>query len=271
VVFHYQPPLTSRLADPALHAKVGDIRQPWVDLSTRCGMSEFSAKAFFATAMMLQFVESANAVLHHMRFRGFLSAFELMASAIELLGRCTHPDIGVRQHPTQRSGDRLQAGLKLVKVDRLPPDVIVETNHFPASQGGYSVQDLQTLRNFTTHGACIDASTGVKADIELLHEVRKAFFGVVHGEDDPHSGPGPIPGAIDRYLGSLLAGDVDLCDHLASAALSPAPLSLHAGGWRFADQLVDAMQRRVDDNLARGFPAVSGGYAKTEDHFQLYR
>lgn len=87
--------------------------------------------------------------------------------------------------------------------------MIVATNHLPASRCGYSVQDLQTLRNFTTHGACIDASIGVKADIELLHEVRKALLRVVDGEEHAHSGSGPIPGAIDRYFTGLLAGGVD--------------------------------------------------------------
>lgn len=266
-MFPYQPSLTSSIAGGP---KVGDIRQPWMDLSGRCGMSEFSAKALFAVALMLQFVESANATLHQMRFRGFLSAFELMASGVELLGRCVHPDLTVRQHPTQKSGDRLEAGLNFVKVPRLPAGVIVETNHFPASQGGYSAQDLQRLRNFTTHGACIDPTQGVKADIELLHQVRKAFLGVPLGEDEPHDGPGPVAGALDRYFARLLAGEVDLCNRLASAAISPAPLSLHAGGWPFADQLVNAMTVRIDGNLARGLPAVIGGYTKGEDHFQLY-
>lgn len=266
-MFPYQPSLTSSLAGSP---KVGDIRQPWIDLSGRCGMSEFSAKSLFAVAMMLQFVESANAILHQMRFRGFLSAFELMASGVELLGRCVHPDPTVRQHPTQRSRDRLEAGLNFVKVPRLPAGVIVETNHFPASQGGYSAQDLQRLRNFTTHGACIDATQGVKADIELLHQVRKAFLGVPIGEDEPHDGPGPIAGALDRYLAQLLAGDRALCEQLATAAISPTPLSLHGGAWPFADQLVNAMKGQVDDNLARGLPAVIGGYTKGEDHFQLY-
>ncbi len=269
-MFPYEPPVTSSLTDLTLSAKVGDIRQPWTDLSQRCGTSEFSAKVLFAVAMMFQFVESANATLQQMRFRGFLSAFELMASGIEVLGRCVHQDIGVRQHPSERSGGRLVEGLSFVKVPRLPKDVIVETNYYPASQGGYSVKDLQALRNFTTHGASIAVSTGVKADIELLHEVRKAFLGVPQGEDDPHAGPGPIAGAIDRYFARLLAGDVDLCDRLASAGISPAPLSLHAGGWPFADQLVTAMKRRIDDNLARELPAVIGGYTRSEDHFQLY-
>lgn len=90
------------------------------------------------------------------------------------------------------------------------------------------------------------------------------------GEYEPHDGPGPIPGAIDRYLAKLMDGDPELCERLASAAMGPAPLSLHAGGWPFADQLVNAMKGRVDDNLARGLPAVIGGYTKAEDHFQLY-
>lgn len=255
-MFPYQPPLTSDL--------------PWTELSGRCGISEFSAKALFAVAMMHQFVESANATLRQMRFRGFLSAFELMASGVELMGRCVHSEDDVRRNPMGRSSERLEAGLAFMKVPRLPPDVIVETNYFPAGRGGYSVQDLKSLRNFATHGACIDATSGVKADIELLHQVRKAFLGVPDGEDEPHDGPGPIVGALDRYLAQLMAGDEVLCQRLASAAISPTPLSLHGGVWPFADQLVHEMKTRVGDNLAQDLPAVIGGYHKGDDHFQLY-
>lgn len=146
-------------------------------------MSEFSAKVLFAVATMDQYVNAANAVLHGMRFRGFLSAFELMASGIELLGRCVHQDIAIRQHPNQHSDARIEAGFHFVKVPRLPAGVIVETNHFKESQGGYSVPDLKALRNFTTHGACIETTKGIKADIELPPSAtqglsRSAYGGV---------------------------------------------------------------------------------------------
>jgi hypothetical protein len=265
VIFPYEPALTQYLADPVTGSQIGDIRQPWIDLSARCGVSEFSAKALFAVGLMVQYVESADAVLEATHFRGFLSAFRLMASSIELLGRCVHPDIAARQHPHSRSGDRLTAGFEFMQPSHLPAGVIVETNHHR-----YSERHLKTLRNFTTHGACVEASIGIHADIELLHEVRKAFFGVLDGEDDPHRGRGPIVGAIDRFFDHLVAGDVTTCEYLASAAVSPAPLILHGGGWHFASQVVVEMHRRIEENSARGVPAVIGGYTKAQDHFRLY-
>ncbi len=52
--------------------------------------------------------------------------------------------------------------------------------------------------------------------------------------------------------------------------LAPTPLSLQGGAWPVRRPMVNAMKGRVDDNLARGLPAVIGGYNKGDDHFQLY-
>lgn len=265
MLFPRQPSLAATLPSSGL-----DIRQPWVDLAGRTGETEFSAKALFAVGLMLRYVESANAVLSQMRHRGFLSAFELLASAAELLGRCVHQDIRARQDPRAGSGARLDAGFTFIKLGRLPVGMILETNHFPASSGGYTAKDLATIRNFSTHGSAVDATGNLKADVELLHELRKALLGVLTGEMDPHLGRGPQPGAIDRFLGLLMAGDPTHCDRLADAAVSPEPLLLHGDNWRFADQVVQETAHLIRANTTNGSPPASGSMRFGEDHFQLY-
>ena len=49
-----------------LRSKVGDIRQPWVDVSNKCGVSPFAAKALFALGMMRRYILSANVILKNM-------------------------------------------------------------------------------------------------------------------------------------------------------------------------------------------------------------
>jgi hypothetical protein len=273
-MFPYEPPLIQYIDDPDIkpstRTRIGDIRQPWIDLGSMCGVSEFSAKALFSLGMMRRYVLSANTVLSTMRFHGFISAYSLLSSGIELLGRCIHPKKKVRQDPVSESMNRLEAGLVYIRNSRLQANVIVETNHYTDAMGGYSVDDLKNLRNLTVHGACIAPATAIKGDIELLHQLRKAFYGVPEGEDEPHEGTGPIKGGIDRYFEALASGDTDLCERLATAAISPTPLRLQQGAWPLDAQVVNEMNQHIEANLAMGLFPISGRYTKTDDHFQLY-
>jgi len=273
-MFPFEPSLSQYIDDPginsAIRTRIGDIRQPWIDLGSKCGVSEFSAKALFALGMMRRYILSANAVLSVMRFHGFISAYSLLGSGIELLGRCVHPNKKMRQDPVYESMNRLEAGLAYIKNPRLQVGVIVETNHYVDTMGGYSIDDLKNLRNLTVHGACIARPADIKGDIELLHQLRKAFYGVPEGENEPHEGAGPIKGGIDRYFEALASGDIDLCERLATAAVSPAPLSLQQGAWPLDAQVVNEINQHIQDNLAMSLFPISGRYTKADDHFQLY-
>jgi len=276
-MFPNEPTLSNSL-DPSIksikqnvHTAVGDIRQPWIDLGNKCGVSEFTSKALFTLGMMRRYVLSANAVLKEMRHHGFLSAYSLICSGIELLGRCTHQSLEVRQHPVSLSTERLEAGLNYIRNPRLHQGVIIETNHYTNSAGGYNTQDLVNLRNLVTHGACISKSSSIKADIELLHNLRVLIYGVPFDEIDPHLGQGPHKGALDRYCEELLAGDSNRCNQLASAAISPSPTHLQGGDFPLSTQVVNEMRNHVQRNLSGNNFPVSGGYSKRKDYFQLYR
>lgn len=273
-MFPYEPPLSQFLDDPEVKASirnaVGDIRQPWIDIGATLGMSAFAAKALFALGIMRRYVLSANSVLKDLRHLGFLSAYSLLSSGVEVLGRCLHEDKIVRQDPVGRSTERLLAGFDFSRRSHLPAGVVVETNHFTQSRGGYNAHELTNLRNLTAHGGCITKNIQTKGDIELLHELRKAFYGIPEGENDPHQGQGPIKGAIDRYYELLASGDRVTCEKLATAGISPAPLKLQSGGWPFDTQIIDEINRHIKDNLSKNRFPISGDHSKANDYFQLY-
>jgi hypothetical protein len=267
-MFPYKPPLCQYINIQG----VGDIRQPWVDLGKGCGVSDFAAKALFTLGLMRRYILSANAVLRIMDYRGFLSAYGLLSSGIELLGRCVHEDIDCRQHPTSKSRKRLEAGLEYIKRPHLRAGVIVETNHYPEASDGYSVNDLVNLRNLVIHGACIAEASQIKSDIELLHELRRAFYGTPSGEKDPHvAGEGPLKGALDRYYDELASGNQVMCDRLADAAISPGPLQFQGGDWPLNVQIIHEIREHIESNLEAKRLPIIGGYTEEEDSFQLYR
>lgn len=152
-----------------------------------------------------------------------------LGSGGELLGRCIHPDKNVRQDPVSGSKKRLEKGFEFIRRPHLLSGMVVETNHYVKESGGYTAQELINLRNLAAHGGCLTKASQIEGDIELLHELRKAFYGVPVGETDPHEGKGPIKGAIDRYYEILASGDNEMCERLASAGISPVPLSLQKG------------------------------------------
>ena len=273
-MFPYEPTPIQYLDDPGISASdratVGDIRQPWIELGSEFEISAFAAKALFALGMMRRYVLSANAILKDLRHLGFLPACGLLSSGVELLGRCIHPDKKVRQDPRYGSWERLEKGFEFIGRPHLPPGVIVETNHYPKEDGGYGAQELINLRNLSAHGGCLTRASQIRGDIELLHELRKAFYGVPLGEMDPHQGQGPIKGALDRYYESLASGDIDVCERLASAGISPIPLKLQDGAWPFDAIVIGETKRLVQENLKLGYFPLSGRYVKASDFFQLY-
>ena len=273
-MFPYEPVPTQYLDDPGIglsdRTSVGDIRQPWIELGTEFGVSAFAAKALFALGMMRRYVLSANAVLKDLRHSGFLSACGLLGSGVELLGRCIHPDKRVRQDPRSGSAKRLEEGFNFISRPHLPSGVVVETNHYTKESGGYGAQELINLRNLAAHGGCLTRASQIQGDIELLHELRKAFYGMPIGETDPHEAQGPIKGAIDRYFETLASGDTEMCDRLASAGISPVPLELQGGAWPFDARVISETQQLIQENLVLGHFPMSGRHTKAFDFFQLY-
>lgn len=273
-VFPYEPMPVQYLDYPGIRPSVrntvGDICQPWVDLGSQSQISPFAAKALFALGMMRRYVLSANAMLKDLRHSGFLSACGLLGSGVELLGRCVHENRKVRQDPQHESMKRLEAGFDCIRRSHLPLGIVVETCHYPKEHGGYNAGDLKNLRNLADHGGCVSSASGIKGDIELLHELRKAFYGIPIDETDPHEGAGPIKGCVDRYFETLAAGDRKMCDRLATAGISPVPLQLQTGEWRFDARVVAETKRLVEENLTLGRFPISGGHTQSDDYFQLY-
>jgi hypothetical protein len=273
-MFAYEPLPIQYLDDPGIKSNVrsavGDIRQPWVELGSEFGISAFAAKALFALGMMRRYVLSANAVLKDLGHLGFLSACGLLGSGVELLGRCIHPDKKVRQDPVSESMKRVEEGFEFISRPHLPPGVVVETNHYPKAGGGYNARELKNLRNLAAHGGCLTKASQIKGDIELLHELRKAFYGVPIEEADPHEGQGPTKGAIDRYYEILASGSREMCERLATAGISPIPLKLQRGAWPFDARVIAETKQYVQDNLTLGRFPISGDHIKKRDYFQLY-
>jgi hypothetical protein len=273
-MFPNEPQLSQYLDYPRVRENdrnaVGDIRQHWIDIGDTLGISAFTAKTLFVLGIMRRYVLSANSVLKEIRHLGFLSAYSLLSSGVEVLGRCIHADIAVRQNPVSRSTNRLIAGFEFSRRQHLPAGTVVETNHFNQSGGGYNSQELTNMRNLATHGGCITQSLQIKGDIELLHELRKAFYGIPVGENDPHQGPGPFMGALDRYYELLATGDNVFCERLATAGISPSPLRLQNDGWSFDNQIISEIQQHIISNLSQDRFPISGGHSKADDYFQLY-
>jgi hypothetical protein len=255
---------------PSIKNAVGDILQPWVDLGSESGISAFAAKALFALGMMRRYVLSANAILRDLLHLGFLSACGFLGSGVELLGRCIHQDKKVRQDPVSESIKRLQAGFEFIRRSHLPTGMVVETNHYTKENGGYNAEELKNLRNLAAHGGCLTRASQIKGDIELLHELRKAFFGVPVGETDPHEGEGPVKGAIDRYYEILASGDKKMCNRLATAGISPVPLKLQQGAWPFDARVIAETKRLIEEDVILNRFPISGGHTKACDYFQLY-
>lgn len=278
-IFPYQPTLSTNLDDPyfntgkpnSIRMAVGDISAPWSDLGGMCGTSPFAAKVLFVIGMTRRYVLLANAVLKETRHHGFLSAYGLLSSGIELLGRCIHPDKKVRQDPISDSQERLIEGLNYLKDPRLNPGVIVETGFYTNINGGYTASDLTNLRNLSVHGASISRVPDTKADIELLHNLRVLFWGVPFDESPhPHLGQGPHQGAIDRYFEELTSGNTTKCEYLASAGITPSPTQLQGGNWPFSTFIVNEIKNIIEENIENGRFPVSGNHTKANDHFQLY-
>ncbi len=285
-LFKYQPELAKSIDNAKLREKVGDIdiRQPWIDMSEKFEkggviISPFEAKAFFALGMMRRYILSANAVLRDLRHLGFLSAFSLLSSGVELLGRCVHECIEVRQNPVGCSTQRLKEGFKKIRLPHIKSAAIVVVNHPTEPKKGLevTVDNLEKLRHLAVHGGCISKDTEqIVGHVELLHELRRGFYGVPEGEPDPMYGPGPHAGALDRYCEELCSNTDDLCTYLAEAALSPDPLKFQRGAWPFHLQVVYETKQHVENNytcFARGKPTrllLSGGHKKKDDFFQLY-
>lgn len=273
-MFVYEPVPVQYLDDPKIKTgvrnAVGDIRQPWVDLSSQLSASAFEVKTLFVFGMMRRYFLSANTILRDYRHLGFLSACGLIGSSIELLGRCIHPNRKVRQDPISESMKRLEEGFSFIKRQHLPQGVVIEINHYPVAKGGYKAEDLKNLRNLAAHGGCLTNSMNIKGDIELLHEIRKAFYGVPIDEIDPHEGSGPIKGAIDRYFDILASGDKEMCDRLASSGISPIPLKLQKGAWPFDIRVINETKKVIENNIKLNQFPISGGYKKSSDFFQLY-
>jgi hypothetical protein len=147
----------------------------------------------------------------------------------------------------------------------------VETNHYTDAMGGYKVDDLINLRNLVAHGACIVKVSQIKADIELLHNLRVLIYGVPFDEQDPHLGQGPHPGALDKYCEQLRSGNKIKCDQLASSAISPSPTQLMGGDWPFSTKVINEIMQHIKSNDEKDRFPISGGYSKVQDHFQLYK
>jgi hypothetical protein len=148
--------------------------------------------------------------------------------------------------------------------------MVVETNHYTKENGGYNADDLKNLRNLGAHGGCLTKASQIKGDIELLHELRKAFYGIPIEETDPHEGNGPRRGAIDRYYETLASGDREKCDRLATAGISSLPLKLQERAWPFDARIIAETKQLIEENLRLGRFPISGGHTKTHDYFQLY-
>jgi hypothetical protein len=273
-MFIYEPLPVQYLDDPKIKSgvrnAVGDIRQPWVDLGSQLGVSAFEVKALFALGMMRRYFLSANTIVRDFRHLGFLSACGLIGSSVELLGRCIHSSRKVRQDPVSESMNRLEEGFSFIRRPHLPPGIVIETNHYPKATGGYKAEDLKNLRNLAAHGGCLTNAMNIKGDIELLHELHKAFYGIPIDEIDPHEGSGPIRGAIDRYYDLLASGDKEMCDRLASAGISPIPLKLQRGAWPFDTRVITETKQLIENNIKLNRFPISGGYKKSSDFFQLY-
>ncbi len=195
----------SRLADPNI---IIDNQDKWEHYKTLAQanliFTPLEIKAFYVIGLIDDICQSVQCLLKCKDAwpEKYLPAYSLFASSVDLLGRC------LTANQTTRGGENLRVGFWYIFYPTLSPppqrlDPSLYSVDLITSQGNtYNVEDLRSLRNFTSHGQAT-VNTLPSVDNKLLSHFPKA-----------------LGNAMETYW-SALQDDRQYCSRLGGALIEP--------------------------------------------------
>lgn len=183
-----------------------DFQAEWVLLRGQArGHQDFTAlevKALYMYGLIYDICQSVDCLLEQANAWPdfYFPAYGILASGVELLGRCVRGDNQVSRTAT----DNLRTGFHFLanRNPVVPPDpaivIVVQTAH-----QDYTIADLVAMRHFTAHGQAANNALPARIDAELLSQF-----------------PQLIENTMEDYW-SLLQDDPQYCENLATAHVRP--------------------------------------------------
>ncbi|MBN1315792.1 MAG: hypothetical protein JXA42_10000 [Anaerolineales bacterium] len=159
-------------------------------------------KAFYIYGLIYDLCQSVECLLRQPNAWPYfyLPAYTILASAVELLGRCLRGDDRI----SGTAKINIQTGFHFLanKIPLVPSDpdniIVVSTSH-----QNYSISDLVAMRNFTAHGQAANNALPARIDSELMGNF-----------------PQLLGNAMENYWSSL-QNDTHYCENLAKANIRP--------------------------------------------------
>ena len=198
-------PVNVKLQDPTVQFKHWPAESArWQELNAAVGGNPdfypLTVKAGYVLGVIHDLCESIAILLRSSPNPAitYLPAYGILASGIDLLGRCIsgERDVG------GRSGSCIKTGLRWLTSGsdggKHPPLIVVET-----SATKYSITDLVALRNFAAHGQAV-------AHPQPMHGVQDLDYELVDGLKPL------LATGLERYWNALQDDD-GLCNALAKA------------------------------------------------------
>jgi len=187
--------------------------------------SEFTAveiKSFYVIGLLIEIFASVDWLLKAEKLSrqdhplttqifnaggAYLPAFGILASGIELLGRCLTGNSSVKTKTNFDKGFSYLIESDLNSPPLSKESVVVTTEHY-----AYTIDHLTNLRNYAAHG---QATMGQKTEGQRS---KNEFFGIDRGVFKKF--PKLVGDAIDVYWASL-GTDEESCINMAKARLDP--------------------------------------------------
>lgn len=165
------------------------------------GFHPVTIKAAYVIELIYQMFEGAESLIRDSASSSvkFLSALGVVASAIELLGKCLQGS----EEPWADSPDCLKSGLRwLLKPDLSRTSGTGQDSPFTVTSKSttYTIDDLMKLRNFSAHGQATTGETNLPwtLDPELLIEFPNKmgdginhYWAIIAWPDNLKDNPGP--------------------------------------------------------------------------------
>ncbi len=165
------------------------------------GNSDFrpiTTKAMYVLGVIHSICTSVSSLLQGPLAATYLPAYGVLASAVDLLGRCLQGNDTSFAAPQRGAKSDLQAGFKWLADSfyrgQAPADII------QTSQGPYTIDRLVAMRHFAAHGQATAKYQIQDIDYEVLDKLKPL-----------------IAEGLDTYWEKLKSGDQSLSNHLARA------------------------------------------------------
>ena len=193
-------PINVRLENPTITVPDWQVQdQEWRDLNKAVnGNPDFyplTIKFGYVFGVIHDICDSVACLLADRQFAkrtSYIPAYGLLASGVELLGRCVDGESNPRRS-TLRAGLRWLADPRFPHYEQAPENKVL----IGTSQGDYTIEKLAHLRNFAAHGQATSAFQTI--DYQILGQLRPL-----------------LRDGLEHYWARLIADD-DPCNRLALA------------------------------------------------------